>query len=495
MTSRGDAPLGRPLARELPGIRVALDREVTFWAGGLVAMGGSPWRVIRLAETARPFVQRLQAAGPRGCVPAPGLERAIARRLVDRGFVHPVIEPDSSLPPVTILVPAFNRVEQLEDCLRSLEGTDVVVIDDASHDLEAMRQVTESYGGRLLRHETNRGPAAARNTGIAAAQSPFLAFVDSDCVVGRDWLNHLLPHFEDPLVGAVAPRVRPLTTKRSLLGRHENARSALDMGSRPEQVHPGARLGFLPSAALVVRRAALGLSGFDEALQVGEDVDLVWRLIDAGWQIRYEPGAEVRHEPRLRVTDWITRRFQYGTSAADLHCRHPGRLAPARLSAWNLASLILLITRRPLSAALVSTVAAGLLGRRLRRAGGVAMAVTIVGKGLFADAVAVGHALRREWWPLGWLALATVGRSRFSRAAALCMLGPIALEWVRHRPDIDPARYAGLRLAEDAAYGSGVITSAWQARSAAPLRPEVRLPFGNWGWLRDRLVSRRSCVK
>jgi mycofactocin glycosyltransferase len=492
MTPHGDAPLGRPVASDLPRIRVALDREVSFWAGGLVAMGGSPWRVIRLAETARPFVQRLRTAGPRGCVPAPGPERVVARRLLDRGFVHPVIEPASSLPQVTVLVPAFNRVERLEDCLRSLEGTDVVVIDDASHDPAAMRRTVESHDARLLRHETNCGPAAARNTGIAAAQSPFLAFVDSDCVVGRGWLDHLLPHFEDPLVGAVAPRVRPLIRKRSVLGRHENARSALDMGSRPEQVRPGARLGFLPSAALVVRRAALGLSGFDEALRVGEDVDLVWRLIDAGWQIRYEPGAEVWHEPRLRLIDWITRRFEYGTSAADLHYRHPGRLAPARLSTWNLASLTLLIARRPLSAALVSTVAAGLLGRRLRRAGGVAMAGTVVGKGLFADAVAVGHALRREWWPLGWFALATVGRSRLSTAAAFCMLGPIALEWVRHRPDIDPVRYAGLRLAEDAAYGSGVIASAWRARSAAPLRPEVRLPFAKWGWSRDRSTSRRE---
>jgi mycofactocin glycosyltransferase len=216
-------------------------------------------------------------------------------------------------------------------------------------------------------------------------------------------------------------------------------------------------------------------------------------LVDAGWLVRYEPAATVRHEARLEPVAWVTRRFDYGTSAADLHDRHPGRLAPARLSAWNLVSLGLLVSRRPRSAALVSITAAAVLGRQLRRAGGgMHMAGVIVGKGLVADAAAIGHALRREWWPVGILSIATVGRSPLSRTAACCMLAPIAAEWLRHRPDLDPARYASLRLIEDAAYGSGVLASAWRARSVAPLRPEVRLPrtFAKAGRPQSRDVPR-----
>lgn len=472
--------VGRPPAGDLPhDLRIALDRGVSFWAHGSVAMGGSPWQVVRVAKAARTFVQQLAKAGMTGTRTNGSHERAVARQLLNRGLVHPVIEPGPrTQAQVDVVVPAFDRTVQLEACLRALAGANVLVIDDGSLDPEAVRRVANSSGARLLCHEVNRGPAAARNTGVEGTDSPLIAFVDSDCAPESGWLDQLLPHFEDPLVAAVAPRVRPMSGGRSLLARHEETRSALDMGDRPEQVRPGSRLGFVPSATLVVRRSALGESGFDEALRLGEDVDLVWRLVDAGWQVRYEPGATVRHRPLLDPVTWVTRRFEYGTSASELHNRHPGRLAPLRMSAWNVVSLVLLVCRRPRSAGLVSAAAGLLLRRRLRRAGGgVLMAEVIVGKGLVADAAALGHTLRREWWPLGFVALATVRRSRLSRAAATCMLGPVAYEWLRQRPDVDPLRYAGLRLVEDAAYGSGVLVSALRARSVALLRPEVRLPW------------------
>ncbi|MEO7351970.1 MAG: mycofactocin biosynthesis glycosyltransferase MftF [Marmoricola sp.] len=474
--------VGRPPAGDLPhDLRIALDRAVSFWARGSVAFGGSAWQVVRVAEAARPFMQQLAKAGVTGTRTNGSRERAVARQLLNRGLAHPVIE--SAPRPQTqvdVVVPAFDRTFQLEACLRSLAGVSVLVVDDGSLDPEAVRRVATTSGARLLCHEVNRGPAAARNTGVEGTDSPLIAFVDSDCAPESGWLDQLIPHFDDPLVAAVAPRVRPTNGGRSLLARHEETRSALDMGDRPEQVRPGNRLGFVPSATIVVRRSALGDSGFDEALRLGEDVDLVWRLVDAGWQVRFEPGATVRHRPLIDPVTWVTRRFEYGTSASELHHRHPGRLAPLRMSAWNVASVVLLVCRRPRSAGLVSGAAGLLLRRRLRQAGGgggALLAEFIVGKGLVAEAAAAGHTLRREWWPLGFVALATVRRSQLSRAAAACMLGPVAYEWLRQRPDVDPLRYAGLRLVEDAAYGSGVLASALRARSVALLRPEVRLPW------------------
>jgi mycofactocin glycosyltransferase len=93
-----------------------------------------------------------------------------------------------------------------------------------------------------------------------------------------------------------------------------------------------------------------------------------------------------------------------------------------------------------------------------------------------ADAAALGHMLRREWWPVGALALVTSRRSRLARAAAVSMLAPVAFEWLRHPPDLDPLRYAALRLLEDAAYGSGVIASAVVAGVVEPVLPRIRLP-------------------
>jgi hypothetical protein len=179
----------------------------------------------------------------------------------------------------------------------------------------------------------------------------------------------------------------------------------------------------------------------------------------------------------------LRRRYEYGTSAGDLAARHPDRLAPARLSRWNVAALALIATGRPGPAAALAGTAAGLLARRLPAPAGsrvppaasrAALAGTVVGKGVVADAAALGHLLRREWWPIGVVALCGSRRSRLARAATISMLAPVALEWVRHRPAVDPVRYAALRLLEDAAYGTGVLVGAARRRTAVPLLPVLR---------------------
>jgi mycofactocin system glycosyltransferase len=293
----------------------------------------------------------------------------------------------------------------------------------------------------------------------------------------------------------VAPRVLPDARGTTLLARHELARSALDMGLHPELVKPGARLSFVPSAAIVVRRAALAGSGFDESLRLGEDVDLVWRLTQAGWHVRFDPSVQVTHQARTQPVEWITRRFQYGTSAADLAKRHPGKLAPVRASAWNVAVLVFLAAGRPRIAVATATAASALLLRRLALPGADALlAPATVATGIVADGAATGHALRREWWPMGALCLLFAHRSRAARAGAVAMLAPIAWEYATKRQPVDPLGYAALRVVEDAAYGSGVLVSACRSRTIDPLRPQIRLPFIQLGMRRHRPCSAAAKV-
>jgi mycofactocin system glycosyltransferase len=469
------------------GRLVALDDRVLMWRDESVVLGGAPWGIQRIAPAARPFLRRLKDAGSAGLAPSRGVEQAVVNILIARGIVHPLPTrepvPDGM---VDVVVPVYQRPDLLDACLAALRaGTPqvrIIVVDDASPG-DAVGDVARSHSVILIRHPLNRGPAAARNTGLAAANAPIVAFVDADCAVTPGWLDPLVGHFDDPRVAAVAPRIRPRSDSTDLLPRYELTRSALDMGSRPELVANGAPLGYLPSAALLIRRTALEHLGFDQELRVGEDVDLVWRLTDSGSLVRYEPASVVTHEIRPQLLDWAGRHFDYGTSAAELDRRHPRRLAPARLSVWNLAIGLLAVGRRPsrglsMAAALgVAGLSAGLLARRLRDSAVDPMvAPVVVGKGLIAETDAVGHLLRREWWPLGWLALATAPRSRIGRLAAAAMLIPIAREWFTRRPAVDPMRFLALRLIEDASYGSGVITSAIRRLRPGVLLPMVRLP-------------------
>jgi hypothetical protein len=130
----------------------------------------------------------------------------------------------------------------------------------------------------------------------------------------------------------------------------------------------------------------------------------------------------------------------------------------------------------------MAAVATGLLARTLRRSSvDPQVAPILFGKGLLSDVAATGHLLRREWWPIGWLALVLAPKSRVARAAAASMLAPIAQEWLTGRTQSGVVRYFAMRLLEDAAYGSGVIASAARRR-----RPGVLLPRVRYSRARDR---------
>ncbi|MFI0350292.1 mycofactocin biosynthesis glycosyltransferase MftF [Actinomadura sp. 9N407] len=461
-----------------PDFPIALDRGTSLWSGGRVATGGSPWKLVRFGAAAQPYLAALRRAGPRGLADSSSIGRALARRLLDHGLANPVPAARPGSHDVTVVIPAFGRADELDGTLAAIKGLPAIVVDDGSPDPEPLRRTAAAHGARLIRHPRNRGPAAARNTGLRLVETPFVAFVDSDCRPVDGWLDALIPHFDDPRVEAVAPRIVPRPGESRLLARYEAARSALDMGTRPALVRPGAKLGFVPTATLVVRTSAMRDLTFDEDMRLGEDVDFVWRLADRGGHVRYRPEAQVTHTPRLDPRAWARRRHEYGTSATALARRHPGRLAPARPSAWNLAGLAFLAYGRPLPALACTTVAGGLLARALNGTPGRwTLSGAIVGKGTVADAAAIGHALRREWWPLGLACLAASGRNRLARAAAAAMLAPIALEWITERPALDPFRYTAVRLAEDVAYGSGVTASAWRHGSFQALLPDVRFPL------------------
>lgn len=428
-----------------------------------------------------PDLVALRRAGAIGLTPTGTTGRVLARQLLDRGLAHPRPRPRPGPHEVTVVIPAFGRVEELERCLAALRGLSVIVVDDASPDAAALRTAAANHGARLVRHTVNRGPAAARNTGAALAGTPLVAFVDSDCRPEGNWLDALVPYFDDPAVAAVAPRIVPdipAAFATGVLARYEAARSALDMGPDEALVRPCARLGFVPTATLVVRRDVLRETAFDEDLRLGEDVDFVWRLHDRGLHVRYQPQVRVAHTPRLGWYDWARRRHEYGTSAATLAERHPGRLAPARPSMWNVLTLVCGAYGRFLPAAGSTLTATALLRRTLSETpGATALSSTVVAQGLVADAAALGHALRREWWPLGLACLAASGRSRLARAGAAAMLAPIAAEWITRKPGVDFVRWTLLRLADDLAYGTGTTASARNRRSVAHLVPDLRLPF------------------
>jgi mycofactocin glycosyltransferase len=497
--------------------------------GAAVVAGGSPVRVLRLTPAGLRQVEAWFVGSP---VAGSAAARQLARRLLDAGIAHPDPSPGDgpSARDVTVVIPVRDRYAELARCLRGLRdaalcrGEDayqVIVVDDCSADAVAIGKIAAGLGARVIRRPVNGGPGAARNTGLAAADTEFVAFLDSDCVPGAGWLDGLLPHFADSAVGAVAPRIVPHKAGTGWLARYEGASSTLDMGQRPSIVRPGARVSYVPGAALVVRKTAAG-DGFAAGMYVGEDVDFVWRLAAAGWRVRYEPAAVMGHDHRVRLRAWFSRRADYGTSAAALEQLHPGAVRPLYVSWWTAGAWAALLAGRPVTAAALTGTATALLARRLSRVtgeswplplpprfvpgfcrhsdrnpeqilrppppmndnskkqawgagvtGGAAwkLAIRLAGGGTLIAGRPLGSALSRTWWPLAIPAAAAVPKLRLPLAAL--MVAPPLLDWADRRPPLDPVRYVAARLLDDAAYSLGVWQGCLQRRTLLPLIPVI----------------------
>jgi mycofactocin glycosyltransferase len=461
-----------------PTFGLTADPGTAMLDGGRVVMGGSPLRLLRVSSRASAVIGRWQGGAPVGDRKG---QSVLARRLVSAGVFlprpgHPVLGPDD----VTTVIPVRDRPEQLQRLLSTLDTTRCVVVDDASSDPARTRAVAEQAGAKVIALPANVGPSAARNAGLAWSDTALVVFIDSDCVPDDGWLEPLLAHFNDPMVAAVAPRIVPVTVDPpTAVTRYEAVRSSLDRGSTPGLVRPMSPIPYVPSATLMIRRDAVPVVLFDPRLRGGEDVDLVWRLVQAGWDVRYEPEATVRHDGPRTLGAWLDRRAFYGSTAGPLARRHPGSLAPLHTSAWTAAVWVLVAVRRPFPAAGVLAASILVLARRLS---GLVdepakVAAQIAGSGTAKSALPALSGLTRAWSPA--LVLALCWR-KTRRAAALALLAPAASDWVAERGGLDPIRYGALHVADDLAYGGGVWLGCLRARTLAPLLPRVEFRARIW---------------
>ncbi|MDD5305140.1 MAG: glycosyltransferase family A protein, partial [Elusimicrobia bacterium] len=121
--------------------------------------------------------------------------------------------PSQAPPAVTVIVPVFNDGRRLALCLGALarqtypmSAVQIIVVDNAS--TEDIRAVTGKFPGATCAHEAVRGPAAARNKGVALARGRVIAFTDADCLPAPDWLERGVARLDaEPGCGLIGGRV------------------------------------------------------------------------------------------------------------------------------------------------------------------------------------------------------------------------------------------------------------------------------------------------
>lgn len=452
------------------GTRLIADPSLRTQDDGHVLLGGSPFRFMRLTAAGARLVQRWLRGEP----PTAGSgQTKLARRLIRAGMAHPDPPPIASPASITVVIPVKDDQAGLDLTLAGLDTVPVVVVDDGSRVPLVLRDRPPASGTTLLRRENAGGPGIARQTGLTVVETSLVFFVDAGVVVTAEQIERLSRWFADPDVVAVGPRVASADGP-GLIDRFELANSPLDLGLTPSPVGHGRTVSYLPTACLAVRREAVDeAGGFDPALRFGEDVDLVWRLIERG-DVRYDPSVVTTHPARGTLEALATQRYGYGLAAAPLAERHGSELAPVRTSGWSLGCWGLVLGGHPILGVALAAYTGVELSRKL--AGVIpdhqVEAALLTARGHWFAGQALADAAARIWWPVSFLL--SLPRSPLARSARLLL----ALAWLQKARRTEGAlderlRHLALGILDDVAYGTGVWVGAWRHRSARCLLPLV----------------------
>lgn len=219
---------------------------------------------------------------------------------------------------VAIVVVSYNAWPHLERCLASVadSGHELIVVDNGSSDGSPQLVRHHFPSVRLLELRSNPGFAAANNEGIALASAPYVLLLNSDAWPVGGAIGRLVAFLDArPDVAAVGPRLRNPdgTLQRSVrafptlwrlateyyflrkLAPRSRALNAFYVGGFDH--NRACRADWLKAAVLLIRREAVeGVGGFDPSFFVfGDEVDLCYRLHQAGWEVVFYPDAEFVH--------------------------------------------------------------------------------------------------------------------------------------------------------------------------------------------------------
>jgi O-antigen biosynthesis protein len=254
---------------------------------------------------------------------------------VQRAFKAAPYFPLPKQPRVSIVVASYNGSRTLKICLASLEKLnypdyEVILIDDGSTDNTC--RIASDYPQFRYIHQENKGLSVARNTGISAATGEVVAFTDSDCRADEDWLYYLINDLvssdfagigghnflppEDSWVAA-AVMVSPGGPAHVMLN------------DREAEHIPGCNMAFY-------KWALDEIGGFDPVYRkAGDDVDVCWRLQQAGYHIGFSAAGFVWHYRRSTVNAYLKQQAGYGEAEALLITKHPEYFNSAGGSIWR----------------------------------------------------------------------------------------------------------------------------------------------------------------
>jgi GT2 family glycosyltransferase len=269
---------------------------------------------------------------------------------------------------LSVVILNWNTCVELRDCLRSIfdqrydHVIEVIVADNASNDRSVMMIREEFPQAQLLVHTHNLGFGRGNNAAVPATRGRYVLFLNSDTVVMDCALDALIT-FGDarPDAGIVGPKLLNEDGSLQYSCRHfPNLGTGFFRNTPLGRLFPTNRftrdylmrdwdhasvrdVDWVSGAALLIRRDALERTGgFDESFYMYcEDVDLCYRVHEAGWRVVYYPGAQIRHIIG-RSSDRVPTRMTYHfhESMYRFYRKHYARRTPLVLRPLILPGIV-----------------------------------------------------------------------------------------------------------------------------------------------------------
>jgi peptidoglycan/xylan/chitin deacetylase (PgdA/CDA1 family)/glycosyltransferase involved in cell wall biosynthesis len=262
------------------------------------------------------------------------------------------------LPPVTVIVPAFNEAAGIAATVRSLAASDypilqIIVVDDGSTDATAQIVASLALPNVSLVRQPNAGKPAALNTGVAQARYGTVVLVDGDTVFERGTLQALVAPFADPQVGAVSGNTK-VGNRRGIVGRWQHIEYVIGFNLDRRMFDVLQCMPTVPGAIGAFRRHVLAQVGGVSDDTLAEDTDLTMAICRSGWRVVYAPDARAWTEAPVTISQLWRQRYRwcYGTMQAMWKHRHAmvERGASGRLGRRGLPYLLLFQVLLPIIA-------------------------------------------------------------------------------------------------------------------------------------------------
>lgn len=235
------------------------------------------------------------------------------------------------MPRFSVIVPVYNRVDEINDLLESLSAQtcrdfEVIIVEDGS--TEPCGDLVRSFAGKVdvrYFYKPNEGRSIARNYGIDRSSGDYLVFFDSDCVIPRDYFAILSAELDR----------QPLDCFGGPDAAHESftpVQKAISFAMTSFLTTGGIRGGKVQMEKFVPRSFNMGYSrkvydtvgGFREMFS--EDIDMSTRIRQAGFSIGLIHPAHVFHKRRVDFARFWCQVYVFGMSRITLKLLYPDSL-------------------------------------------------------------------------------------------------------------------------------------------------------------------------